>query len=124
MILIMSKSYLTSDDYSKLAKLAKERDRYQAKVDELQAEIDQIQSNGNSPSVRKSGTRGPKKGAKPGQVKEAILMAVKAAGTEGISVADLAGKLSLKKTNVYSWFNATGKKIKGLQFKDGKYTAS
>ena len=49
-----------------------------------------------------------------GQLKEQILSALKAAGTEGITIKDLAAKLNAKYRNVYIWFVTTGKNIEGI----------
>ena len=49
-------------------------------------------------------------GAKRGQLTEDILGALKAAGSKGITVADLSAKLGAKYKNIYIWFATTGKK--------------
>jgi hypothetical protein len=50
------------------------------------------------------------KGAKRGQLTADILGALKAAGSKGITVADLASKLGANYKNIYIWFATTGKK--------------
>ena len=51
-----------------------------------------------------------RKGSKRGQVTANILGALKAAGSKGITVADLASKLGANYKNIYVWFATTGKK--------------
>lgn len=46
-----------------------------------------------------------------GKIKEEILNALAEAGTTGIGIAELATKLHLKKSNLYTWFSNVGKKI-------------
>ncbi|MGB8166243.1 MAG: hypothetical protein WCF18_02055 [Chthoniobacteraceae bacterium] len=51
-----------------------------------------------------------RKGAKRGQLTSDILDALKAAGSKGITVADLSEKLGANYKNIYIWFATTGKK--------------
>jgi transposase-like protein len=51
-----------------------------------------------------------RKGAKRGQLTADILSALKAAGTKGVTVSDLASKLGANYKNIYIWFATTGKK--------------
>ncbi|MEY5009410.1 MAG: hypothetical protein RLZZ253_549 [Verrucomicrobiota bacterium] len=53
---------------------------------------------------KSSGGRSPR-----GEMTGLILEELKAAGPEGVSVADLATKLDKKYANVYVWFSTTGK---------------
>ncbi|MCZ7636600.1 MAG: hypothetical protein M5U12_11590 [Verrucomicrobia bacterium] len=50
-----------------------------------------------------------------GQLKESVLAQVKAAGSSGIRVADLAAKLGAKPKSLFVWFHSTGKRVTGLQ---------
>lgn len=61
-----------------------------------------------APAAAKAGK--PGKGGKRGALTEKILDQLKAAGSGGIKVADLAAKLGAKYKNVYIWFATTGKK--------------
>lgn len=58
------------------------------------------------PVAKGKAQRGPKRGYLTAQ----ILDALKAAGTGGITVADLSTKLGAKYKNIYIWFATTGKK--------------
>ncbi len=51
-----------------------------------------------------------RKGVKRGALSASIMEHLKAAGAEGIKIADLADKLGAKYKNVYIWFATTGKK--------------
>ena len=49
-----------------------------------------------------------------GAMKEKIVAALTAAGSEGISIKDLAAKIGANYRNVYVWFVTTGKGIAGI----------
>ncbi|HEX8295163.1 MAG TPA: hypothetical protein VF593_02610 [Chthoniobacteraceae bacterium] len=59
-------------------------------------------------SKRRGGTR-------RGELSTQILEALKSAGPEGISVADLATQMNAKYKNIYIWFATTGKKQKSIK---------
>lgn len=113
---------LTSAQISKIAKLIKEKENLQAKIDKIDAEL--AQSGATSAPKR----RGRKPGRKPGRkatgksggtrkrgaVKEKILDLLKKSGAEGISVQEIAGKIKSPVRNVHSWFQTTGKKLPGI----------
>ena len=50
-----------------------------------------------------------------GQLKESVLAQVKAAGSSGITVGDLAAKLGAKPKSLFVWFHSTGKRVTELQ---------
>ena len=50
-----------------------------------------------------------------GQLKSKILGALKSAGSEGVTIKDLAEKLNANYKNIYIWFVTTGKKISGIK---------
>jgi hypothetical protein len=60
-----------------------------------------------APAAKGKARRGK---TKRGQLTAQILEALKAAGSAGITVADLSTKLGAKYKNVYIWFATTGKK--------------
>ena len=47
--------------------------------------------------------------------KEEVIALVKAAGKVGIRVKQIAGELGVDAQRIYSWFNSTGKKVKGIE---------
>ncbi len=49
--------------------------------------------------------------AKRGALKDGILAALAAAGSEGVAVTDLAAQLGVEPANVHVWFSTTGKKL-------------
>jgi phage antirepressor YoqD-like protein len=58
-------------------------------------------------------------------LKAPLLKALKAAGSSGITVKELAAKLKVKPGNIFSWFYTTGKKIKGInKVGEAKYAYS
>lgn len=62
------------------------------------------------PTKSAKSVKAPRKGAKRGQLSADILSALKAAGSKGITVAELATKLGANYRNIYIWFATTGKK--------------
>ncbi len=61
-----------------------------------------------APKAAKPGKGG--KGVKRGAVTATILGHLKAAGSSGIKIADLAEKMGANYKNIYIWFATTGKK--------------
>jgi NADH/NAD ratio-sensing transcriptional regulator Rex len=57
----------------------------------------------------------PKPRKRSKRLKTGLLKELQAAGSEGITVKELAAKLKVKPGNVFSWFYTTGKKIKGIK---------
>lgn len=53
--------------------------------------------------------------AKRGELKENVLAELKKAGSEGISIKDLAEKVGTRYKNLYIWFVTTGKRIPGIE---------
>jgi transposase-like protein len=58
---------------------------------------------------------GKSSGKQRGYLSVAVQNALKAAGKDGISVADLAKKLSISPRNLFVWFATTGKKFKAIK---------
>lgn len=50
-----------------------------------------------------------------GALKQQVLEALQAVGSNGITVKQLASQLGVKTTNIHSWFSANMKKIAGLK---------
>jgi len=136
----MALSNLSSAQLAHLIGLVKEKELLQAKLDHVTAELNALES--GKPAPKKRGRKpgrpaGAKnkvavattKTAKPTKrgkrLKEPLLKALKAAGSSGITVKDLATKLKVKPGNIFSWFYTTGKKIKGIsKVGEAKYALS
>lgn len=132
----MALSNLTSAQLAHLIGLVKEKETLQAKLDHVTAELQALESGKPAPKKRgrkpgrpagaknKVAVATPK--AKRGKrLKEPLLKALKAAGSSGITVKDLATKLKVKPGNIFSWFYTTGKKIKGIsKVGEAKYALS
>jgi hypothetical protein len=116
---------LTSSQLSRLIGLVKEKEQLQAQIARIDCEIQTLGSGG--PVVKRRGrSRGRPKGSantvavpKPRRrlkrIKEAVVKALQDAGTDGITVKEIAGKLKVEPSNIFSWFYTTGKKMKGLK---------
>jgi hypothetical protein len=50
-----------------------------------------------------------------GELKQKIVSALRAAGKQGITIADLSKKLRVKRANLYVWFNGTGRNIRAIK---------
>jgi len=73
------------------------------------------------PAARKSTSAAPaskpagrKPAGKRGGLKDSILSALRATGSEGVAAADLAKSLGIPSANVHVWFSTTGKKIQEI----------
>jgi hypothetical protein len=121
----MPLSNLSSADLTRLIELIKEKESLQAKLAEVDRQLEAIES--GTPLVKK---RGRKPGRPPGtkstvgagmrkrrgkRLKVNLLKVLEAAGGAGITVKELASELGVKSGNVFSWFYTTGKKIKGIK---------
>ena len=117
----MSFSNLSSVQIRRLVELVKEKEGLLSKLERIDAALSGLESGGTT--TRRRGRKpGPVAGARAGRrkgkrgkrLKEPLLHALKAAGSSGITVRDLATKLKVKPGNIFSWFYTTGKKVKGI----------
>ncbi len=116
----------TASSMGELVVLAKQREDLLEKVKAVEADIAAL-FGGAAPAAPRRGARKgrpPKtdrvaekktmkgnRGQKPGALKERILAVLEGAGESGITVADIASKLSVPKANVHVWFSTTGKRL-------------
>jgi hypothetical protein len=125
----MELSNLSSAQLSQLIQLIKQKESLQEQLERIEislAGIGQSRSPGR-PRGRKPGRPAKLKvkaavGRPPGRqgrrgkrLKDSLLKLLKGAGSEGITVKDLAAKLKVKPNNVFSWFYTTGKKVSGIK---------
>jgi hypothetical protein len=118
---------LSSAQLAHLIELVKQKEILQAKLAQISAELQALET--GKPAPKK---RGRKPGRPPGsgnkakvvkpakarrgkRLKEPLLKALTAAGSSGITVKELAEKLKVKPGNIFSWFYTTGKKIKAIK---------
>ncbi len=115
-------STLSSAQLSRLISLVKEKENLQSKIEKVDAALRALESGkvarrGRPPGAAK-GRPGPKAGKtrrRGKRLKGPLLKALKAGGSAGVTVKDLAAKLKVKPGNVFSWFYTTGKKISGIK---------
>ena len=94
-----------------------------AKKETLVAQLEKLErelaaysgGQGQGQAVKLTGRKEKKSATGRGQLKAQILSALQAAGKMGLTVKDLAVKAGTKPANVYSWFYATGRKIKNIK---------
>jgi hypothetical protein len=119
----MKLSDLTSAQLAELSRLIAQKEKFAAQLAAIDAKIEGL-GGGKVRAVKGTkvaGRRGPRKGSKPGRLKEAILAALQAAGG-GLTIKELSAKLKVKPNNLYSWFNTTGRKVSGLKKAGDKYS--
>jgi hypothetical protein len=120
----MALSNLSSAQLAHLISLVKEKEVLQEKLEKIDAALSALESGSSVPKKRgrkpgrppgsKSQLTG-KPGKKTKRLKAAILKALSAAGSSGITVKELSNKLKVKPGNIFSWFYTTGKKIGGIK---------
>jgi hypothetical protein len=124
---------LSSASLRQLIGLIRKKESLQAKLDRVESALRSLGSGGVSAGPgrgRGRRRRGPgrpaKKAAAPaargggrrkrgGRLKGPLLKALKAGGSSGVTVKDLAAKLKVKPGNIFSWFYTTGKKVSGIK---------
>jgi hypothetical protein len=120
----MDISKLSSAQLAQAIRLVKEKESLQAQLDRVTGALASLESGGTGRRRGRKPGRPPKSGRKVGRppgrrrgkrLKESLLKALKSAGSEGITVKELAGKLKVKPNNVFSWFYTTGKKVSGIK---------
>lgn len=57
----------------------------------------------------------PPAGAPTGELRERVMGLLRESNGAGLSVKEMAARLNVKDTNVYNWFNTTGKKIEEIE---------
>lgn len=116
----MSLTTLSSSHLKKLIQLIKNKEILQDKLEAINQEIEALDQGGTTAKRRgrKPGVKVPqgagRKRGRGSNLKEPLLKALAAAGSQGITVKELSQKLKVKPGNIFSWFYTTGKKIKGI----------
>jgi len=104
----MNLTTLTSSDFAQIAKLLKKKEALLERVAKVDRTLAAFET-AKSAAVAKP-AKAVSKG-RSGQVKETILAAIKAAGSKGATVPDLAKKLGMKVVNIRAFIFQTGKKL-------------
>ncbi len=118
---------LSSAQLAHLIALVKEKETLQSKLDQINVELESLET--GKPAPKKRGRKPGRpaavktkvavakdKSSKRGKrLKEPLLKALTAAGSSGVTVKELATKLKVKPGNIFSWFYTTGKKISGIK---------
>jgi hypothetical protein len=118
----MELSNLSSAQLAQLIRLVKEKENLQQQLERVESALAGIGGR-RSPGRPRGRRPGRPAKAKPvgrppgrkGRLKESLLKILKSAGSEGITVKELAAKLKVKPNNVFSWFYTTGKKVSGIK---------
>ena len=115
----MKLSELTSGQLSELSRLIAQKEKVSAQLRAIEIKLESFGGGKVAAKLgrpaKAAGRRGPRKGSKPGKLKQTVLDALSAAGAAGLSIQDLSKKLKIKSNNLYSWFYTTGKKVTGLK---------
>ena len=119
----MKLSDLTSGQLGELTRLIAQKEKLAAQLAAIDAKIEGL-GGGKIRAVKSTkakGRRGPRKGSKPGRLKEAVLAALSGSAA-GLTIKELSAKLKVKPNNLYSWFYTTGRKVSGLKKAGDKYS--
>jgi hypothetical protein len=126
----MSLATLTTKELSRIQRLIEQKEALAQKVAEINSELEAMESGVSAPRPaptpigpveRVSRAAAPRpmrrKGGKTrrGELKAGVIAELKAAGSEGIRVKDLAAKLGTRPGNVSVFFRSTGKKIREIK---------
>jgi len=109
----MALTDLSSAQIERLVQLVKEKEILQAELARVNHSLDGLEKD-EPPSHIEARLRVRGRRRRIG-LKAAILKSLEAAGTEGMTVKELAEKTGGKPSSVYVWFYTTGKKIKGIK---------
>lgn len=103
-------------------------DKATAALNQLNAEIASLESGVSAAVLAPAGaksdtaparpavvTKAPEKRKSRGDLKQAVLDVLSKAGPKGIRVAEIAAAIGSKPTNIFTWFNSTGKNVAGLK---------
>jgi hypothetical protein len=117
---------IPSSALKQLVRLSERREGLMSQIQQIDREIVRLESRFGVPAAddrsaavtisskareRKTSGRRTKRGA----LREAIVNALRAAGKRGSTVRQLSQKLRVPPANLYVWFNASGKKVRGLK---------
>ena len=122
----MELSNLSSAQLTLLIRLVKEKESLQEQLERVESSLAGLSKGkspgrprgrkpGRPPKVKAVGRPPGRKGRRGKRLKDSLLKILKSAGSEGITVKELAGKLKVKPNNVFSWFYTTGKKVSGIK---------
>jgi len=124
----MEISTLSSAQLSQLIRLVKEKETLQHQLERVESSLAGLgkgKKRGRKPGRPKGvktkvkakavGRPPGRKGRRGKRLKASLLKILKGAGSEGITVKELAAKLKVKPNNVFSWFYTTGKKVSGIK---------
>jgi len=108
----------------KLVTLSERKEALLARVQEIDQEMLRIQSRFESGNIRsaastkvtitRSRSKKPRQVGR-GELKAAIMAALRAAGKSGATIGDLSKKLRVKRANLYVWFNGTGRNERSVR---------
>lgn len=124
----MKLTSLTAADFKKIQKLLTRKEKLAAQIARVDQQLEQFES-GSTPKKTAKGRRKAKRKAKRapaakssarrrrprGQLQAKIISALKAAGSAGLHVKDIAAKVKRKDNHIRTWFYTTGKKVKNIK---------
>lgn len=114
---------LTSRDLRRIAALIEDREKLQAKLDQLNAELASFGESSpagktkSPPRARRRATnKVTRNGGNPrGALQERIVAELMSAGGKGLHIKELSSKLGVKVPNLRVWFLTTGKKNRSIK---------
>jgi hypothetical protein len=115
MMMSMNLSTLTSSELKQLSKLLARKEALQARINKIDEQLNAI-GGGKTVAAKPGKTRGRKpRSGKQMKLKDAITSLLQGAGKDGLTVKQIADSLNVAHNRVYTWFYATGRKIKEIK---------
>jgi hypothetical protein len=116
---------IPSATLKQLVRLSERKEALMAQIQDVDREMVRLQSKFGAPTLNPGRrapvtiSRSPRASsglrAKRGALKEKILRALRAAGSNGATISQLSKKLGVRSANLYVWFNGTGRNVRGLK---------
>jgi AraC-like DNA-binding protein len=107
----MNLTSLRSTDFKQIVKLLAQKEALLARLAKINSDLAGYESGPVTTRVTPK-AKEPKNRPK---LKARIIRILQAAGKDGITVKDLAGRLGIKARRLYNWFYSTGKRIKQIK---------
>lgn len=107
---------LSASDFKSIVKLMEEKEALQArlaKIDEALAAFEGGKGKGAG-GTRRARVGGGRKSQR-GAMKASVIELLKGAGKDGITVKEIATKLGVEPSRIYTWFYTTGKAVKEIK---------
>ena len=111
----MNLSNLTHRDLVEITRLVKRRSQLMAEVAKLDRQLAGYEGGGGATRPAAPTAKAGRKRGYRRKAKQEIIELLKSAGSEGITVREIADKFGVNVNRIFNWFYATGKKLKNIK---------